>query len=78
MSDLDVDPTYAPPQPEPFHEDPYVGPNKVVDPKDKIVKTPELPLDLDALKKRLKDPLGTAKQDSGVPSSGDHGGLARG
>ena len=66
-------PAYAPPQPEPFHEDPYVGPNKAVDPKDKIVQTPELPLDPEALKKRLKDPLGTykPKQDPGGPSFGD-------
>jgi hypothetical protein len=68
----DQQPAYAPPQPEPFHQDPFVGPGKAVDPKDKIVQTPDLPLDPDALRKKLTDPLGTStpSQDSSEPSFG--------
>jgi hypothetical protein len=65
-------PQYAPPQPDPGHQDPYVGPGKAVDPKDHIFQTPDLPLDLDALRKKLTDPLGTDKpsQDPGGPGFG--------
>ena len=55
---------YAPPQPEPFHKDPVVGPGMPVDPHQTTGHTPDLPLDKDALLKRLKDPLGTSQPAS--------------
>ncbi len=58
------------PQPEQPHKDQAVGQGKMVDPHDKVVTTPPIPLDPDALRKLIKDPLKPIKEAVGHADPG--------